>query len=1180
MKHRKHSQDDTGLSMHSIYFYNMRCSFYVYICLLWLCTHLCNAQVQQLRVDGMPMLNRKVEASVYCFIEDQNGFMWLGTEDGLFQYDGYDIKHYQSHYKDENSLSDSFILSLFQDDDGYIWVGTRRGICIIDPIKNTIQRIYQQEIPKRINVIYQDRDQYIWIGSDEGLFRINHTKRTVQTFQSPATKSKNHPDTKDYFRVYSILQDHTNQVLLGTNQGLYQVTSQNVIQEYSQFSILHQVGINTLYEDPYHQLWIGTSFLFVLDANRNKIQKQKDIKQVRTITGDQQGIVYIGTRNGLFVIDKKDTQVYQKNDASFDLMSNNIRHAYLSANENILWLGIYPGFASKIHLKTSKFIRYHLTNDDDFMWGIHADSTGQIWVGCYKGDIYQIDPSSQKVSLFPTTFPKGISGISSDNNGHIWLIGNEIWQTDITGTNIQKSPHKQLKIRASCDDQQGNIWLGTVKGLKVFNKASQATQLFLPKDSTYHKITTDFIYTIYFTPQNELLIGTSQSGLYRLNLQSHQITLVPHTKEMDIYNIYQDQNQDLWLGTNIGLGYVTKDTLIFYDESNGLSHNTVYALSADNHQRLWMSTDKGISSFDIPNKKFTNYSVSEGVLHNEFSVNSVCKAENGFFYFGGTLGVTAFHPDSIQPVHFNNQTLISDFLLFNKPVSINDSSILTKDISYTDTLQLDYSDYLFGFKFGCINQQQFDPITFSYQLEGFDQDWLSPLGDQTMAIYTNIPPNTYTFRVKALSTNGQAGPESKITVIITPPFWKTKLFILISIASLCLLGYLFVKYREKQLVKQNHLLEGLVSERTERLQIVNTELKAQKTAALMQNEKILSQKEELEQTLNHLQATQNQLIKSEKMVALGQLVAGVAHEVNTPLGIIQSSANSSNQLLQVSLEKLPKLFKLLSERQQEIFFELIEEGFRNDIVIGAKEERKLKKEVRKVLDVNNMNHTQSMASTLVEMGVYENVDQYMQLLAHEEGFFILKTAYQIVMQKKNNAGIEVAVQKASRIVYALKTYVHQEQVDVAKTLTDIKDNLETVLTIYRNHFKHGIQLSKDFAQVPHTLAYPDSLVQVWTNLITNAIQAMNGKGELSIQLQQIANHILVSVKDNGKGMTEITKVHIFDPFFTTKATGEGSGLGLDITRKIVEERHQGRIWCESEVGKGTTFYVQLPIVLS
>ena len=339
--------------------------------------------------------------------------------------------------------------------------------------------------------------------------------------------------------------------------------------------------------------------------------------------------------------------------------------------------------------------------------------------------------------------------------------------------------------------------------------------------------------------------------------------------------------------------------------------------------------------------------------------------------------------------------------------------------------------------------------------------------------------------------------------------------------------------------------------------------------------KVIERTAQLNEKIEELTRTRQEMIQSEKMAALGQLVAGIAHEINTPLGAIRSSSESISSGLKETLEKLPKLFQVLTPELQENFFALLEDSLQSQITLTVKEKRTAKKTIAAELKQAGIENARVLTDTFISLGIYEHADQYVELLKHPQRDLIFDTAYQLSTLTRGTGNISTAVERASKVIFALKTFAHFDQ-SGEKIASNLRDGLETVLTLYHNQIKHGVELIKEYENIPLIKCYPDELNQVWTNIVHNALQAMDNKGTLKVAIFQRDNYAVVSISDSGKGIPDDIKEKIFTPFFTTKGAGEGSGLGLDIVNKIIE-KHDGKIEVESEVGKGTTFLIFLPM---
>lgn len=331
---------------------------------------------------------------------------------------------------------------------------------------------------------------------------------------------------------------------------------------------------------------------------------------------------------------------------------------------------------------------------------------------------------------------------------------------------------------------------------------------------------------------------------------------------------------------------------------------------------------------------------------------------------------------------------------------------------------------------------------------------------------------------------------------------------------------------------------------------------------------------ELTNTLVDLKQTQQKLVDSEKLAALGQLIAGVAHEINTPLGAIRSSIGNFKSSLNIILKDYPNFINQLSLETKEVFFSLLDDSIKNQHLLTSREERTFKKEITSVLQSRHIANAYSFADTFVDMNVVENIEKYIDLLNLEDSEAIMDMAYKLTGMQRSTNNIEFAANKASKVVFALKNSSRIGYSDEIK-LSNVIDGIETVLTLYNNQVKQGIEVSKKYEIIPEILCYPDELNQVWTNILHNAIYAMELKGNLDIKAYTKNSNVVVSITDSGKGISPSEIDKIFNPFFTTKPAGEGTGIGLDIAKRIID-KHNGKIEVESIPGK-TTFRVFLPI---
>ena len=370
---------------------------------------------------------------------------------------------------------------------------------------------------------------------------------------------------------------------------------------------------------------------------------------------------------------------------------------------------------------------------------------------------------------------------------------------------------------------------------------------------------------------------------------------------------------------------------------------------------------------------------------------------------------------------------------------------------------------------------------------------------------------------------------------------------------------------QKEFLTQSQSLEEKVKERTRDLEI-------QKVSAEFSKFEAEVAKQSAEKTLAELKDSQEKLIRSEKMIALGQLVDGVAHEMNTPLGAIKASAEHIRKSMKGSAAYIFDLIRYLKIKEINLIQSILILNFNNEI--STREERELKKSMTNELLSRNITNAYEVAETLIPLGITDISKEYDHLWVHEKYKGILQLLDLQVGLEKRAFVIEKSVDKTSKIVNVLKTFSNQN-FDKKKEINLI-DGLETTITIYGNFLRKGIVLHRNFEFKPLISCYPEKLIQVWNHLLQNSIHSIQTNGEIIISVRESTTKpsVLVSFQDNGKGISDDIKEKIFDPFFTTKKSGEGSGLGLHICREIISQ-HIGTISFESNPKK-TIFTVEIP----
>ncbi|MEZ7892075.1 MAG: PocR ligand-binding domain-containing protein [Candidatus Wallbacteria bacterium] len=364
---------------------------------------------------------------------------------------------------------------------------------------------------------------------------------------------------------------------------------------------------------------------------------------------------------------------------------------------------------------------------------------------------------------------------------------------------------------------------------------------------------------------------------------------------------------------------------------------------------------------------------------------------------------------------------------------------------------------------------------------------------------------------------------------------------------------------EEALQELNNQLEQKVLEQTEMLRQSNKELN--------------DTNRELQKTLTNLNTAQEHIIQSEKLSALGQLAAGIAHELNTPLGVIFSSSHSLTELADKKFINNLETIDTLGPKEKKCFKELLSKCFEKKLEIKLTHDRKKRKEIQAILESRGIKNSEFTASLILKTGIELSCFEKADFFECEQTDKILEYLIDIISITNFSRIIHNAAEKASHVVNALRSYLTSDSVEEVSSF-DIENEIETTLTLFYNSIKHGITVERRFEPGLKVSGNRPKLNQVWMNLINNAIQAMNYKGILTIRTEKDDEHTFIHFSDTGTGIPESIKEKIFEPFFTTKKHGEGIGLGLDICKKIIE-KYGGIIYFSSSPS-GTTFSVKLP----
>lgn len=344
-------------------------------------------------------------------------------------------------------------------------------------------------------------------------------------------------------------------------------------------------------------------------------------------------------------------------------------------------------------------------------------------------------------------------------------------------------------------------------------------------------------------------------------------------------------------------------------------------------------------------------------------------------------------------------------------------------------------------------------------------------------------------------------------------------------------------------------------------------------------DKLVKKNEEIKKQSESLDRAQSILQNSDRLAILGQITASIAHEINSPLGAIKGNVDYIISSIENELNELSAINEFISNSERMQMIQIVHRGLQNKNVISTREERELRRKLKIYFNDLSISHAHQLTEIFAELRIENELDQYSNLFFHPKSLRIFKAFRKMYKRYKGVYNIKQSLERANKIIYAIRSYSHSTIEENAQPV-DVVENIELVLVIYQNEIKRGVELVKEYEEdIPLIKGYPDELGQVWTNLISNALYAMDYKGTLTIRINNMKiyglDYVIITIIDTGKGIPDNIKTKIFDPFFTTKSRGVGSGLGLDITMKIVD-KHKGEINFKSRPGN-TEFKVYLPV---
>ncbi len=834
--------------------------------------------------------------SITAIVQDQQGFLWIGTENGLNKYDGYTFTVYKTDPADTLALRNACIRCLYVDHEGNLWIGSDR-LYRYNSETNKFDRFENivtngpSLIGKYVNAIIEDTQGEFWIGTNVGLYRYHPQQHVFTHYRhDPHDTTSISSDV-----ITSLCEDSAarNTLWIGTNGGLNRYAPQkNTFIHYrhdpnDSKSLSHDY-IFCIREDPKQRgvLWIGTNDgLNQYDPQQGTIvrypfdARDKISGVIFALYADRRGVLWAGTMHlGLWRYEAaagRFIRFLHDPEAPTSLSQSRVPCLY-EDRSGILWVGSYRGGLNRYIRRQTVFQHYKI---DQEVYAVLEDRSGNLWLGTDFHGLFRYDRQRRRWVQYvhdpqnPRSLGgDGVRAIREDREGKIWIGTSGVVSRYSAEADNFVSFHylpgnsKNSGCKTLYEDREGDLWLGTIgtgTGLKHWDREKK-TFTPCPLDSPDTEV-----WSLAEGKEGELWVGTFGRGLYRLDKKTKASAPYPcglnNSQDIStIYSLYVDPAGGVWAGTfSEGLKRYDSRTkqVEQYTEREGLPDNFVKSILPDAHGNLWLSTDKGLSKFNPRTQTFRNYTVQEGLLSNVFLSGAAYKSREGRLFFGCDQGGLAFHPDSLRDNEHIPPIAITQFKVFEEPLP------LPKAGAAFPELRLSYRQNFFSFEFAALDFTVPKKNQYAYKLEGFDRDWIYA-GTRHYANYTNVNPGHYVFRVKGSNNDGvwnETGAAVKISIV--PPFWKTWWFASLFWVALVITIWSTIRYIEmRKLQERLRALEKQQALERERLRIsqdMHDEIGASLTEIAILSElaqKILPPEKEVESQLRKISERAREVI--------------------------------------------------------------------------------------------------------------------------------------------------------------------------------------------------------------------------------------------------------------------------------------------------------------------------------
>ncbi len=750
-----------------------------------------------IRAQDRIFFEQLTESFTTCILRDSDGFVWVGTQDGLLRYDNSTFKSYRYNPTDPYSLPNNYIWALLEDQDEKIWIGTfGGGLAMWD---KEMERFYQyDQIPEAASIhsmeLYQD--SILLVGTEQGVFSFDINERKYLDIPNCISD--------EACFINSIYITEEDDQYIATNDGVY-IRKKNS-EELTPLYLSEEAPIVNAIEGLAHNVYIGTSQgLYIYNKRKSTLRHELSDYSIVTILLIDNDEWYVGTNKGL---GHYQTDIGYRWDISSDqenTLKSDFIHALYEVDEDIVWAGTRKG-VHQFSIRPPDFqtldplyAQYACTST---ALGMTEDQQGDIWICSREGLMHIYTDGEVNEWTAECHLPSNTPGmndayginITTDRSGDLWIAYRKNGFSRISyedGTwrwHDYPLANKALQgdgVNQVYQDKAGRYWLASRgKGLMLFHPDSQDIKIYDTDDGLSHP----YIFRIYEGDEGTLWLSTANGGLSHFDPDTETFTnrTLNRNNPSGISanmvlstNTYSDDR--LLVSTVSGLDILDSEGQFQHINTfDGLPNNVIYAALEDDNGNIWVSTNEGISKIDIRSSDIntTNYGRAHGLATYEYNQHSFLEHSSGLFLFGGAEGVTVFDPLKVESREVNPHIVWTDFQLFNQSVRVSDQPedeeyYLEKSINETERIELNYDQNSIAFEFAALGINNTSSYRYFYMMDGLEKEWTNA-GDRNFAPYPKMAPGNYTFKVQLVDQNEDfIGDERSVDIHICRPPWRT-----------------------------------------------------------------------------------------------------------------------------------------------------------------------------------------------------------------------------------------------------------------------------------------------------------------------------------------------------------------------------------------------------------------------